>query len=144
MRAKDYMILEGMRLKGQGSEPILAAMEAGEAIPEDELGGLRGGFDTFFLINIAGSASTGGGTIANFGLGDGSGGEGGFGLTDAEAQGLTVVGDFNGGCCFFQINQATGDGNMFQNIMNIDIAMITVASEAQLSSVVNAVQNMIQ
>ena len=142
MRAKDYIILEGIRLKGQASQPILAAMETGEAIPEDELGALRGGFDTFFLLNISGAAS--GGTPTGIGLTDGSGG-GTFGISDEEAQSLTVVGDFNGGCCFFQINQATNsDGNVFTNVMNIDIALVTVADTAQLNSLVNTVQNMIR
>jgi len=146
MRAKDYMLLETMRLKGQASEPIRAAMEAGEAIPEDEMGDLRGtGFDTFFLIKIAGTSSTGDGTLLNFGLGDGSGGSGGFGLTDDEGKSINVVGNFNGGCCFFQINQAINSHDLtFVNNMFIDIAFFTVANEAQLTSVMNAVQGMLR
>ena len=145
MRAKDYMILESMRLKGHGSEPILAAMETADAIPDDELGDLRAaGFDTFFLIHIAGTGTGGGsGSVANFGLGDGVGG-GGLIFTDGESENLTVLGDFNGGQGIFQINIATGsDQNVFTNILNFDIAMFTVASDAQLSSVMNAVQNLL-
>ncbi len=149
MRAKDYMILEGMRLKRHASEPILAAMKTAEAIPEDELGDLRGGFNTFFFLNVSGGFGAGqptktGGALTDFGQGNGTKDGNGFGLSNEEARSLTVVGDFNGGCCFFQINQATGDNNIFQNTMYIDIAMVTVANEAQLQSVVNALQGVFQ
>jgi hypothetical protein len=147
MRAKDYMILESMRLKPHPSEPILAAMETGEAIPEDDLGGLRGGIDTFFLVNIAGSAGGGPTKTASFNFAESAKGSSGgsVGVSDEDAQSLSVISDFNGGCCFFQINQATNsDNNTFVNNMIIDIAMITVANEAQLNSVVNTVQKMLQ
>jgi hypothetical protein len=139
MRAKDYMILESMRLRHYASEPILAAMETAEAIPEDELGDFRGGFDTFFFLNISGSI--GGEKWFPFGKLIGEEGDSGVGLVDEEAQSLTVVGDLNGGCCFFQINQATGDGNTFTNVMSIDVAMVTVTDTAQLASVVTALRD---
>ncbi len=147
MRAKDYMLLETMRLRPHPSEPILTTMETAQAIPEDEMGDLRGGFDTFFLINIAGSGTGEPTKTSGFNFASKTKGsqEGGFGVTNGEAQNLSVVGDFNGGCCFFQINQATNSHDLtFVNNMFIDIAFFTVANEAQLGSVMNAVQKMLQ